>query len=136
MSNFVTPQNLSISSDNFWSFQPHIASPLSFFVDANFNESNRKWFWGNGNEIPSDDWIFDCNVHPHEPATDFAITIHGQGIFCRIRVPRGTILPPSGAKVTMISTRSELFEGNINLVRILRAIVSLHQKCFERQLTK
>ena len=72
---------MPLLSENSPSFQPHIASPLSFFVGANFDESNRKWFWSNGNEIQTDDWYFDCRFRPHEPATDFAIELKGQGIF-------------------------------------------------------
>ena len=48
---------------------------LSFFVDAYFDKSGRKWFWGNGNEIQADQWAYQCSNLPHQPATDLVVTI-------------------------------------------------------------
>ena len=48
---------------------------LSFFVDAYFDKSDRKWFWGNENEIQADQWAYQCSNQPHQPATDLVVTI-------------------------------------------------------------
>ena len=48
---------------------------MSFFVDAYFDKSDRKWFWGNENEIQADQWAYQCSNLPHQPATDLVVTI-------------------------------------------------------------
>ena len=48
---------------------------LSFFVDAYFDKSDRKWFWGNENEIQADQWAYQCSNLPHQPATDLVVTV-------------------------------------------------------------
>ena len=81
-SNFIIPEN--ISNENIWPISHLQAKPLSFFVDAGFDESTRKWLWNNGNEISADKWTYHCSSHPHQPATDLAITITYKGIFLQI----------------------------------------------------
>ena len=54
---------------------------LSFFIDAYFDKSNRKWFWGNKNEIQADQWAYQCSNLPHQPATDLVVTIKFTGNF-------------------------------------------------------
>ena len=52
---------------------------LSFFIDAYFDKSNQKWFWGNKNEIQADQWVYKCSNLPHQPATDLVVTIQVTG---------------------------------------------------------
>ena len=52
---------------------------LSFYIDAYFDKSNRKWFWGNKNQIQADQWAYQCNHRPHQPATDLVVTIKFAG---------------------------------------------------------
>ena len=54
---------------------------LSFFIDAYFDKSNRKWFWGNKNEIQADQWAYQCSFLPHQPATDLVVTVKFTGNF-------------------------------------------------------
>ena len=56
---------------------------LSFYVDASFDRNKRKWYWSDGNEIQNDQWIFQCNQRPHEPATEYVITIVFKEIFSK-----------------------------------------------------
>ena len=64
---------------NKWPLPHHIATTLSFFVDADFDQSKRKWFWSNGIEIQADHWNYQCSTNPHQPATDLAVTITDKG---------------------------------------------------------
>ena len=52
---------------------------LSFFIDAYFDKSNRKWFWSNKNEIQTDQWAYQCSNLPHQPATDLVVTVKFAG---------------------------------------------------------
>ena len=81
-SNFIIPEN--ISNDNIWPISHLKATPLSFFVDAGFDKRTRNWLWNNGNEISADKWTYYCATHPHQPATDLAISVSYKGIFQQI----------------------------------------------------
>ena len=62
---------------------PHhdfFVTSLAFYVDADFDQNERKWFWSDGNEITADHWFYHCSIHPHQPATDLTVTITEEGI--------------------------------------------------------
>lgn len=87
-------KSLTNNASNTWSLPHHIAKTLSFFVDASFDQTKRKWFWSNGIEIQADHWDYKCNTHPHQPATEFAVTISDKGtllyqIMSKSLLPRG-----------------------------------------------
>ena len=56
------------------------AKPLSFYVDAGFDQSKRKWLWSNDKEVNTDHWTYQCTSNPHQPATDRVVTITDTGI--------------------------------------------------------
>ena len=70
-----------IPSNHTWPIPHYKAIPLSFFVDASFDASRRKWFWNNGKEIAADKWTYDCSAQPHQPATQLVMTLTDRGIF-------------------------------------------------------
>lgn len=70
--------NIKNSTNDFKKILPHhdfFAKSLGFYVDAGFDQNKRKWFWSNGNELKADHWFYHCSIHPHQPATDLAVTI-------------------------------------------------------------
>ena len=72
-------KSLTNNFSNTWPLPHHIAKTLSFYIDASFDQSKRKWFWSNGIEIQDDHWDYQCYTHPHQPATEFAVTISDKG---------------------------------------------------------
>ena len=77
---FYLIENYKVSSEIPDTLRGDIAEKhLSFFIDAYFDKSNQKWFWGNKNEIQADQWVYKCSNLPHQPATDLVVTIQVTG---------------------------------------------------------